>query len=231
MNDFRSVCGTCDGFRREPDGTVWLTKEMPDLEAILDLTMTRTRPRELRWIPRFSTDPLNTHVGKLKDYHQGQTVVLLGKGPSLERWLAAPRFPKGSHFVVGINEAGLTYRCRYVFALDDAVFLRLGKLPLETVVAVEPKRVVSAPFPRKLIWEWGVHVKPGYATAPAALSVLRFMGVRRFLMVGFDGYDGGAEYASVLGLPPRDNDSYEPINRQFDELALQYDWYHRQGVA
>lgn len=230
-------CKNCDGLRRDEDGSIWLTKPNPAIEAFLDRSMIRTRPGELRWREIPKDQCLVLQADQYRGVHEGMTGLLLGKGPSLDRFIA--EYPKSRWHVVavGINEAALKFPCKYLFALDDIPLRALTGAKLPDVIACLQPNHIEQPFPRKLIYEWGKHVTPGHETAPVALEMMALMGIQTVVMVGFDGYDNGRDdYAASLKIPKRGGDgNYAVVNRHIDAVAhvkqLRLVWWHRAGSA
>lgn len=229
-------CKNCDGLRRDEDGSIWLTRPNPQIEAFLDRTMVRSRPGELRWYEVPKGAQLVLQMEQLRGVHEGMTGLLLGKGPSLDRFIA--EYPKSRWHVVavGINEAALRFPVKYIFALDDGPLAAICQAKPDATLCVEPKRI-ETPFIRKAIYEWGKHATPGHETAPVALEIMAFMGIRTVVMVGFDGYDNGRDdYAPSLNLTPRNGDgNYAVVNGHIDAVAyvhqLRLVWWHRGGSA
>lgn len=221
----------CDGLRRDGDGSIWLTKPNKQIEEFLDRSMIRTRPGELRWR---EVSRLTLSVEQFRGVHEGMIGLLLGKGPSLDRFVEAYKKARWHVVSAGINEAALRFPCKYVFALDDTPLRALTGLD---VTAVLQPNHVEQPFAKKVIYEWGKHVTPGYETAPVALEIMSLMGIRTVVMVGFDGYDSGKDdYAPSLGLAKRNGDgNYTVVNRHLDEVIaakrLRCVWWHRGGSA
>jgi hypothetical protein len=231
-------CRNCDGLRRDEDGTIWLTKENKMVEEFLDRTMLRVRPGELRWREMAPGEFKRLDIMKYKNVHEGMVGLMLGKGPSLDRFLVEGKRHRWHVIPIGINEAGLHYPCKYVFALDDGPLIKLAQGRVQSVACVEPKQSHQA-FKDMAVWEWGQHASPGYETAPVALEIMSgVMGIKTFVMVGFDGYDSGKDdYAQSLQLPPRPGSegNYKTVNDNIDRVALIHQlnlvWWHRGGSA
>lgn len=214
---------TCDDLRKDADGTIWLIKPYPRIEAFLDRLMVRIRPQDLRWRDLRGDERKILFLDDMANVHAGRPAVLLGKGPSLDRvaeldWVP----PKGKKTIwAGINEAALgPFPCRYAFAMDGRPLQALEKA-FRGTACVHPQHVTYG-FQQLLVWEWGKHVPPGFSTAPVALTVLAMMGIRDIDMLGFDGYDGGEEYAPSLGLRPRAEGNYHAINANIDKVAEKF---------
>ena len=231
-------CKSCDGLRRDEDGTIWLTKSNKMVEGYLDRTMIRVFPGELRWRPLLPEERMTLAIEKYKNAHEGMVGLMLGKGPSLDRFLVEGKRHRWHVVPIGINEAGLMYPCKYLFALDDKPLQALWQSKTQAIACVEPKQA-HQPFSNMAIWEWGIHASPGYETAPVALEVAAgVFGIKTFVMVGFDGYDSGKDdYAESLRIPPRagSEGNYGTINRNIDRVALIHNlnlvWWHRGGSA
>jgi len=230
-------CKNCEGLRRDPDGSIWLTKPNPAIEAFLDRSMIRTRPNELRWREIPKGHQLVLQMDQLRGVHEGMVGLLLGKGPSLDRFITEYKKARWHVIPVGINEAALRFPCKYLFALDETPLRALtqGRLP-DVIACLQPNHI-EQPFERKAIYEWGKHATPGHETAPVALEMMAFWGIRTVVMVGFDGYDNGRDdYAPSLGLTKRNGDgNYSVINQHLDAVAyvrkLRLVWWHRAGSA
>ncbi len=228
-------CKNCDGLRRDEDGTIWLTKSNKAVEEYLDRTMLRIHPADLRWRPMKAGEFKRLDIAQYKNAHEGMIGLMLGKGPSLDRFLAEQGRQRWHVVPIGINEAGLHYPCKYVFALDDGPLIKLAQGRVNSVACVEPKQS-HQPFPNMAVWEWGQHASPGYETAPVALEVMSgVMGIKTFVMVGFDGYDSGKDdYAKSLGIPPRPGSegNYKTVNDNIDRVAIIHNlhlvWWHRE---
>lgn len=232
-------CGGCDGLRKDEDGSIWLTKPNKAAESFLDRTMLRVRPGERRWVSIPEDQKSIQSIELYRGIHEGMIGLILGKGPSLSRFLASAPKTKWHVVTIGINEAATVYPCKYVFALDDDPLDRLVKARVNSVACLQPSHVERA-FKQTAIYEWGKHVKPGYETAPVALEVAAgVFGIRTFVMVGFDGYDSPEDpYAPELKIPPRQDSQgagYHAVNRHLDEVTEKYKlrvvWWHREGAA
>ena len=231
-------CNNCDGIRREPDGTIWLTKANKEAEAFFDRTMLRTRPQDLRWKPIPRGEKIVLSSGQMHGIHEGMIGLMLGKGPSLDAFLAEYQKSRWHVVPIGINEAATKFPCKYAFALDDTPLRAITQRRDENVIGVVEPRNLEQPFTRLMVFEWGKHATPGYETAPVALEICSgVFGIKTFVMVGFDGYDSGRdEYAPSLQLEKRRGDgNYSVINRHIDEVALVRNlrlvWWHRGGGA
>lgn len=229
-------CNNCDGLRRDEDGSIWLTKPNPAIEAFLDRTMVRNRHGELRWREIPKGQQLVISIEQLRNTHEGMVGLLLGKGPSLDRFTRDYQKAKWHVVPVGINEAALQFPCKYFFALDDTPLRAMAQGKLDGMAILQPPHI-EQPFTRKAIYEWGKHATPGHETAPVALEIMALMGIRTVVMVGFDGYDDGRDdYAPSLGLPRRGGtEGYKVINGHIDDVArakgLRLVWWHRGGSA
>jgi len=231
-------CSNCDGLRRDEDGTIWLTKANKQVEAYLDRSMIRLRPGTRRWRQIEPGERMSLAIEQYKNAHDGMIGLMLGKGPSLDNFLVEQKRHRWHVVPIGINEAGLMYPCKYVFALDEGPLLSLAKSGTKAIACVEPKQS-HQPFANLAIWEWGIHASPGYETAPVALEIAAgVFGIKTFVMVGFDGYDSGKDdYAKSLAIPPRPNSegNYATVNKNIDRAALIHNlnlvWWHRGGSA
>ena len=230
-------CGGCDGIRKDDDGSIWLTKPNKHAESFLDRTMLRVRAGELRWRPIPEGEKTAKSIELFRGVHEGMIGLMLGKGPSLSRFLQEAPKQRWHVVTIGINEAATLYPCKYVFALDQDPLARLVKARLNTVACLQPNHLELA-FRQIAYWEWTKHATPGHETAPVALEVAAgVFGIRTFVMVGFDGYDDPADlYAPELGVPARNGtEGYRVVNSHIDAVALRYDlrlvWWHRGGHA
>lgn len=229
-------CKNCEGLRRDGDGSIWLTKPNKAIEAFLDRSMIRTRPRELRWREIPKGEQLVIQMDQLRGIHEGMTGLLLGKGPSLDRFITEYAKTRWHVIPVGINEAALRFPCKYVFALDDIPLRALTQARLDVTACLQPNHI-EQPFTRKVIYEWGKHATPGHETAPVALECMAHMGIQTVVMVGFDGYDDGRDnYAPSLGISARRGDgNYAVVNRHLDAVAyvkkMRLVWWHRGGSS
>lgn len=234
-------CNNCDGLRRDDDGSIWLTKPNPHVEAFLDRKMIRTKPGELRWREIPKGDQLVLNIEQFRNAHEGMVGLLLGKGPSLDRFVREYEKTRWHVVPVGINEATLRFPCKYMFALDEGPLRTMAQAKLDGILCVQPNHI-EQPFARKAIFEWGKHATPGHETAPVALEIMALMGMRTIVMVGFDGYDSGNDdYAPSLKLPKRTTNhgggdgNYRVVNGHLDAVAyvhkLRLVWWHRAGSA
>jgi hypothetical protein len=66
--------------RRHNDGSYWIPKQNASLEAEMDSTMERVG-NSLRWFPR----NLGFKLSDFKDSQKGEKILLVGKGPSLDK--------------------------------------------------------------------------------------------------------------------------------------------------
>lgn len=236
-------CKGCDGLRRDEDGSIWLTRPNKNVEAYLDRRMLRVRPGELRWVEIPQDAKHITQADAWYNVHEGMVGLMLGKGPSLDRFIE--EYPRARWHVVpiAINEAALRFPAKYLFALDERPLMRVAQARVNVVACLQ-SRHLEQPFRELMLWQWGVHATPGYETAPVALEIASgVFGIRRFVMVGFDGYDSGRDdYAKSLNLQPRSgpggqggDGSYAIVNRHIDEVALikglDLVWWHRGGSA
>lgn len=228
-------CGGCDGIRKDEDGTIWLTKPNPSVEAFLDRRMIRTRPHELRWVEIPVGKRIVLAAEQFRNEHEGMTGLILGKGPSLDRFLGTKH--RWHVVAIGINEAALAFPCKYFFALDEEPLKRLAQGKIDALPCLQPQHV-EQPFSRMMLYEWGKHTTPGYETAPVALEIAAgVFGIRTFVMVGFDGYDDGRdEYAKAIQVPARNGtEGYQVVNRHIDEVAKKWNlrlvFWHRGGAA
>lgn len=197
-----------------------------------------TSRREIVWLdqPPEVSSALG-YVGKCAD----KRAVLVGKGPSFDSWAAKPMPPHD--VIVTINEAFVACPCSpdYAFCLEPEPLKRMA-----TTIPMRPRTIWVLPqhltkhvpegtsIARFAFGEFGT--RPGMATADAALRWLWTAGVRRVLMVGFDGIDEPerTEYALAVqaaGAPATKAKSWEKVNR--DVLAalaatgLEAEWFHR----
>jgi len=233
--------------RHHADGTLWIPRPDPETEAHLDGQYVRWRPGELRWVTTAS-DRLDW-TDLLNGAHHGRRCVLVGKGPSLDRWAGTGEDRDGC-LVAALNEAALVVDDPdFAFFVDPRVGEALsGRIPF-TTIPVRPPAVAQLPVLEEgqvgYVWRWTDgprdHGVPSpYATAAAALQVLARWGVQEVLLVGFDGYDGDHSpdgvgvYAGRLApvqAVGRDSAAYDLINRQIDEVlareGIRVAWFHR----
>lgn len=230
-------CGSCEGLRKDDDGSIWLTKPNKQMEAWLDRRMLRVRPDELRWMPIPEGQTTLKSIELYRGVHEGMTGLVLGKGPSLSRFIKESAKQRWHVVTIGINEAATLYPCKYAFALDDDPMRRMVKAKIDAVACLQPAHIEVA-FKQIATWEWGKHATPGHETAPVALEVAAgVFGIRQFVMVGFDGYDSPEDpYAPELNIPARNGtEGYRVVNSHIDAVALKYGlrlvWWHRGGSA
>ena len=69
--------------RRSPDGSLWLPMPDPETERAMDAQYVRVAG-ELRWIPIEKGD--RVELDQISDRFKGRRAIVLGKGPSLERF-------------------------------------------------------------------------------------------------------------------------------------------------
>jgi hypothetical protein len=127
--------------------------------------------------------------------------VLLGKGPSLDRY-AEDEWRYAREVVIGINEAGQALRCSFGIHVDDY----FDRCDYSDTIPLRPERYAEAHDGRGYTWDrkrdLGLWV-PKW-TACQALAILGHWGVRDILMVGFDSIqfdkpvDDTARYAKCI---------------------------------
>ena len=146
-------CGGCDGIRKDADGSIWLTKPNKHAENFLDRTMLRVRDGELRWKPIPADQKAIKSIELFRGVHDGMIGLILGKGPSLSRFLQEAPKQRWHVVTIGINEAATLYPCKYVFALDQDPLDRLLKAKINTVACLQPNSTGLA-FKQIAYWEW-----------------------------------------------------------------------------
>lgn len=172
-------------------------------------------------------------LARLHNIHAGATGYLLGKGPSLARWVEAR--PRADDVEVGLNEAGLMQGTRYTVASDPYTVEALDRQLAANQVLIYPHnertgRIAPTtrriPFlPRKtpdhdspmlceLLW-WR-------SSASTAIALLAWMGVARIIAYGCDGVGGYApEIAAALPYFPNQAE-YPRIRSSMNSLQSFY---------
>ncbi len=186
---------------------------------------------------------MNTpHWHELNNLHAGgQMALIVGKGPSLDAWLAqgCPR-PDCAHAVIGVNHAGAAFPFTADYHVSGHKFAEFGQIPGTWVVGINPQD-----SRRDEHWDlpaYAAHwflVTYGYRgrdytreqiarthrlfhqTSSAQLA-LHFAWYLGFEAVQFIGIDGGRAHAgsmqSVAGVTPPTAD-YDHLRRHTRDLA------------
>lgn len=161
-----------------------------------------------------------------------ETVVVLGKGPSLDRYKPG-QF--GDAYVVGLNETMEQIPCDMGVYIDD----RQRELSIPGgVVIVRPVNRSYHHDGRGYIYDRMRGYDNGHtkATAAMAITMLHMWGVKKLILVGFDSFDGPTEKIKadcVRAIAERGNSDYSIINKSIRQ-ALDYTgfepvWFHRSG--
>jgi len=168
------------------------------------------------------------------------TVVVLGKGPSLDHYDAGID-PLGA-YVLGINEAALAFRCDGVAYVD----LNLATLPWRLLNSdIDIFCPVTQPYQgegsayqyvcdaRGEKWPKRMWIPTiGHGTASRALTIMGEWGVRKMILWGFDRVrwltrptDGGAMHATCLRsvvVGTATERDYKSINRGVLDILTHY---------
>jgi len=151
-------------------------------------------------------------------------VVVLGKGPSLDRFIPDP-----NDFLVALNEAAMVFPKVDVSVFNDNhVGKKLNLNPKTIKVSPVGNHFYPVCHPNNYTFTW-TKLDPakklyGLFTAGIALSVLGYHGVKDVYCVGMDGYDKDVRpaYASSirnLAITERNNGNYNKENRQIDYVV------------
>lgn len=180
-------------------------------------------------------------IGELWAQPAPTAVVILGKGPSLERWSDAMAQDAP---VLGINETCAVYRTTWFIYCDEHV---QRQAPLAGSLPIRSANHASHHGGRGYIYtdadlspERKIYKVAG-GTISIALLLLGKWGVRNIWMVGFDGYEGRTVgvaspqvYARTLDrhiTKRRKHDDYAGINRGINAALRLFEfrtwWFHR----
>jgi hypothetical protein len=189
--------------RTRDDGTLWIPRPDAQTEGELDALRFRLLDDDgPRWAAVLRADVVSVQPDPERLI--GKRVAVVGKGPSLSRWL---RERAAYDVVVCVNESGmLVSDAAYVVAIDARVVagitfdLVVGKpaLPQHACVIVPPERIGDAlarfGHTRTQCYDW--QTVPlccrCWRAAPLALTCVGLWGGARAAcvdMVGFDGKD------------------------------------------
>ncbi len=170
-------------------------------------------------------------VPDVSEYFQAHSppahVVILGKGPSLDRYK-----PNGG-FVIGLNETVQSFpctMCAYIDPRQRALVIPQG------VVLVRPNQRASDHDGRGYIFDRQRGCDAGHtkSTAGMVITLCGMWGVKEITFVGFDAFDGPTEKLHadcVQVLERRGNSDYGVINQSIvqalDRTKIRPLWFHR----
>jgi len=152
-------------------------------------------------------------------------VFLFGKGPSIDDFISLGPLKKNSDFYLCINESAyLIPEVDACIAIDYCVLDKYRKqLPNPNVLIFKKECHTQYEFPKEYQWCKGREVETLVATAPVAVQLLYYFGVRVITLVGFDSFISKEviEYAQsvkaidAVGL---NRDGFASINREMQRL-------------
>lgn len=170
--------------RQGIDGSVWIPRKNPELEAELDDKYDRVQGA-LKWWPKTSDS-----IEELFGAHKGATAYILGKGPSLDTFVEDQNNTKPKSVIIALNEAGniLNHDFCYSIAKDKEV----AALDLKgTPVICESVRSVHKGDTSLYYNETLSGYKTGSVLLDATALALK-MGVAEIRFIGCDGIFGGS---------------------------------------
>lgn len=199
--------------RRTGTGLIVLKRASPVDEAYLSEHLTRRSPRELVW---FDDQPQETSKDWKRatdiDVGDAALTIILGKGPSLDDWLATEEVPAGA-LVVGVNEAATVSVgdgepiCRVGVAQDGSVFGAVGGRVGPRWWCVPAGRISKfddGPYDVAGLTYGGDFGPAGQGTGALAVRLAVAWGARDLLLVGFD---------ELAGLGDRESPPYAEVLR------------------
>ena len=205
--------------RRAPDGSLWIPRPDAETERAMDAQYVRVAG-ELRWIPIEKGD--RVELDQISDRFKGRRAIVLGKGPSLERFGEIEI--TDADVIAAVNEAALFNRAPRVdlaLAVDAPVLARMmnSTRPGTLFVAPAGMQDFGGTACRALgPGIFGPDLRPNMGCSPALLRLLRIAGCSSLILIGFDAFDKptiGKVYAPSilhLGIPDRDSGDFAPIN-------------------
>lgn len=225
--------------RTYADGSIGIPRPDPDQEAQLDRTYVRVPGEERRWwaTPRSAV----LEVDSLRGRFAGARAIVLGKGPSLERFREIEI--DTNDVIAAVNEAALSKlppRVQVAMAVDAHVVAALAGKVREGTMLVAPASLAREGVTVLGPGLWDDSLRPNMGSSPALVRLLSIMGVSSLVLIGFDGFDTptpGKVYApSILaaGVADRDSGDFAAINGTLraELMAWGLDavtFWHRQG--
>lgn len=189
-----------EGVRTACDGSLFIPRSNPDLEAKLDEMFLR-KPNTLRWYP-FKRDA--KHLVPDPVFNKSNCYII-GKGPSLdsvEKSLFAPEAP-----IVCVNQS---IHAIEALGLDNPIYCIQQDKGLKGLCQPKSARL-WVPYNVKeyyltydnyrvfTVEEYG---QPGMYTASLAIGIVQAFGANSITMVGFDAcINGKVNYADCIDLP------------------------------
>lgn len=116
--------------------------------------------------------------------------------------------------------------------MDEGV---VAEHPFKDVVIFRKSTHVDYNFPMMYLWVRGIEADDLCATAPVAIQVLHYLGVKKIHFVGFDSIDShNSDYADcvhAIQAEGETRDSYSTINYHIlsliEQLGVTAIWEHR----
>lgn len=184
--------------RRGIDGSIYIVRKDAAVEAILDKKFMRFK-NELRWFPVL---PSPSNVENLRQYFDGKTCTLVGKGPSLDRLstshLLGPviAINESIHRVESLNPTNKT------FVLQSDVALKDTCIPKRSTMFISIKAQVHCTAAEDLYIfdsrKYGISLNA--LSACSAIEIAKYLGAKAFRMCCFDAaMDGTLGYAKCIG--------------------------------
>jgi hypothetical protein len=234
-------CGIC-----KIGDKLFLTRRHGENIAWMDRRYPRASTTEHVWLdqPKGGRGAL-AYIGTLVD----RSAILVGKGPSVDRWLAEGRaWGPPEALLVTVNEAINLFgdEVDFAFAMDQAPLHRMADtqhLHTKTTYVlpqISPRHIQPpAEIASFVLGQMGT--RPCEATAAVAIRFLALAGVRDIWGVGFDSIEqdvdpetgragGYSKRVLELGVHEVNMPSWEKINRDIRQACrqsgLEPRWYH-----
>ena len=167
--------------------------------------------------------------------------LILGKGPTFEKFVANPDFYRSNYNILGLNHVGELIECDITNLIDIDVYSErlfknstyisipwhphvLFRVTKKDLIHYEIKKTI--PISKKILWyncsTWKqTHKSPHkpiivakYFSSEAAFDLLINMGVKQIYSLGLD---GGKDYATFFSSKPLRN-GQATFDKQFKEI-------------
>jgi hypothetical protein len=167
----------------------------------------------------------------LYDREAPEEVILLGKGPSLDKWDGSET---NGRVVVAINEAMTKKECDYGIYSDEAM---RALSPPTNVSIIRPSFLKHSHGDcEQFVYDRAEYGAQTCSTASIAIIMLGVWGVKRILAVGFDAYDTpiGPVYADCVSgmISSRSSSDFSFVNETIEDAirasGVDVEFWHRQ---
>lgn len=188
--------------RHHIDGSIWIQRPDPKLEAELDKKYIRMKG-SLRWFPPGYNQSLEIHRNAFK----GKTCYILGKGPSLDKLKVEDFKIEGP--IICVNDSikkinSLKFWKFPVFVIQQDATLKekcRPENPDGILILAKQSRAWYTDYKNRIIIEpAALGVQTAGPTVIVAISIAQILGCNKIIFISFDAVvNKNCNYANIIG--------------------------------